>query len=137
MNITEKFTSIFNQFEKDVLKINAGLREVPKSKSDKQDINITVKQIKSALQNIVRQKKNIDHFIKDFNHNFEKLNSSIIMCSSPKSFMTAWRLRSKELSKYDAEKIINDGGQIIPSTQRTRFRLIKPEEQGVMYNLSK
>jgi len=137
MNITEKFKSIFSQFEKDVSLINAGLREVPKSKSDKQEINITDKQIKSALQNIVRQKKNTDHFIKDFNHNFEKLNSSIIMCSSPKSFMTAWRLRSKELSKYDAEKIINDGGQIIPSTQRTRFRLIKPEEQGVMYNLSK
>tara|TARA_Y100001958_G_C21210611_1_gene536338 strand:- start:167 stop:1345 length:1179 start_codon:yes stop_codon:yes gene_type:complete len=129
-----KFNKLFDNFLDLAKNIDPGIRNIPLGLDSYQKIDVTEKKLNTSIQNIVRQKKDLSKYVDTFNNNFNNLNRSLILCSSPQSFITAWRLRSKELSLNDAEKIINDGGQIIPSTQRTNFNLLKPAEQGVVYN---
>jgi len=91
-------------------------------------INIKPHHIKNALKNICPEGK-ANLVTQDLISHYSKLESLIPYCSSPKAFRTAWGLRSDILNKYDADTIINEGGQIIPINKQ--MRLFQTIQQGV------
>lgn len=93
-------------------------------------IAVNKSMILSGLQKITPKNSVLlkDNIIDHFN----AINRLIPFCSSPKSFRSAWDLRSNIISPIDAEIITNEGGQFIPFNENER--LFKYEQQGVIYD---
>jgi len=115
-----------NEFHKKIeSEINDGVYNV--AGRDK-NIKINKKIIQTALKTICPLNK--ERIIaEDLISHYRNLESLIPYCSSPKSFRTAWGLRSEILNKYDANTIVNEGGQIIPENKK--MRLFQTVQQGV------
>ena len=93
--------------------------------SRKRTVNITPNKIQTALRVICPQRSTATgrvSFVDDFIKHFENLEKYIPFCSSPKSFRTAWGLRSNILNKYDGDVLANEGGQLIPINKETISR---------------
>jgi len=79
---------------------------------------------KTIIQNALKQicpKGKIKTVTSDFITHYENLEKLIPFCSSPKSFRTAWDLRSEILNKFDADILVNQGAQIIPYNKSERL----------------
>lgn len=97
------------------------------SPSDDKKANVTTTQIKNALRIICPS--NAALLKGDVIRHFEEVRGFIPFCSSPKSFRTAWSLRSELMNPWDANTIVDQGGQLIPENKRSRiFQCI---QQGV------
>lgn len=131
--MTTKFHSklrlIITEFEEKISHIEAGDRPVPVTTSESNDVRITKGKIDSAFKTFTKR-TNISSFSDSLQNHFSEISPSLVLCSSPKGFRTAWGLRSKTISIQDAEAISNDGGQLIPVNKD--FRLLKCEQQGVV-----
>lgn len=89
------------------------------SPSDNKSVNVTGKQVKSALRTICPS--NITDLQKDVQQHFGEVRSLIPFCSSPKAFRTAWDLRSELLNPWDANTIADQGGQLLPINKKSRI----------------
>lgn len=106
--------------------IEPGNRVIESPKNDKV-VRVSKDTIKYALTTICP--KNIEKLKVDYLNHFEELRNLIPFCSSPSSFRTAWDLRSEKLNIYDAERIIQQGGQLIPANKENR--IFQCVQQGV------
>ncbi|MEO9276274.1 MAG: hypothetical protein ABI340_00630 [Nitrososphaera sp.] len=97
-------------------------------------VNVKPKQIRNALHTIcpIGKTKTIT---KDFIDHFDSLEKLIPFCSSPKSFRSAWDLRSNILNKFDADTLVNEGAQLIPNNKN--LRLFQSIQQGVELSKNK
>ncbi len=91
-------------------------------------VNVTRNQIKNALNKICPTGKS-KTIAKDMLEHFEDLEKLVPFCSSPRSFRSAWDLRSKILNKFDADSLVNEGAQLIPNNNN--LRLFQAIQQGV------
>ncbi len=128
-HLDRELTSCLSEFKEEVNKIQNGIRQVPISGSESEEVDVTKSKVITAL-NLITKHKSIKDFSDSFQSHFNELSPSLVLCSSPKSFRTAWGLRSKTLSVQDAEAVTNDGGQLIPVNNN--FRLLSCEQQGVV-----
>jgi hypothetical protein len=128
-HLDNELTSCLDNFKKKIEEIKNGIRFVPISSSVNKPVDITNAKIKTAF-NLITKNRNITELSDSFQNHFNELGPSLVLCSSPKGFRTAWGLRSKTLSIQDAEAITNDGGQLIPVNENSR--LLSCEQQGVV-----
>jgi len=98
------------------------------AKGKSKPVNVKPEHIKNALRKIcsIGNTKTIS---KDFIEHFDSLEKLIPFCSSPKSFRSAWDLRSNILNKFDADTLVNEGAQLIPNNKN--LRLFQAIQQGV------
>ncbi len=128
-HLDRELTSCLIEFREKVNEIQNGNRLVPTSGSESETVDVTKSKVTTAL-NLITKHKSIKEFSDSFQSHFNELAPSLVLCSSPKGFRTAWGLRSKTLSVQDAEAITNDGGQLIPVNHNSR--LLSCEQQGVV-----
>jgi len=128
-HLDKELLSCLTEFKEKILSIEDGTRQVPVSGSTYEPVEITKTKIQTAFNTLTKSKdlKDLSGSIQD---HFNELSPSLVLCSSPKGFRTAWGLRSKTLSIQDAEAITNDGGQLIPVNNSSR--LLSCEQQGVV-----
>ena len=98
------------------------------AKGKEKAVNVTINQIKNALKKICPQGKT-KVIAKDMLEHFEDLEKLIPFCSSPGSFSSAWKFRSNILNKFDADSLVQEGGQLIPNNKN--LRLFQAIQQGV------
>jgi len=90
-------------------------------------VNVSRTQVDSALDKICPS--DISDFQEDVMNYREQIRALIPFCSSPASFRTAWDLRSEALNQWDADTIVDQGGQLLPLNMISRiFQCI---QQGV------
>jgi len=98
------------------------------AKGKPKPVNVKQAHIRNALHTICST--GITKAIsKDFIDHFDALEKLILFCSSPKSFRSAWDLRSNILNKFDADTLVNEGAQLIPNNKN--LRLFQSIQQGV------
>lgn len=103
------------------------------SPSNDKSVGVTTTRIKNALRTICP--RSTSQLRDDVIHHFEEVRSLIPFCSSPKSFRTAWGLRSELLNPLDANTIVDQGGQLVPINKSSRiFQCI---QQGVELGINK
>jgi hypothetical protein len=124
-----KIKSFLDEFKLELSNVKDGVRRVPISSNEFENVLVTQSKLNSAFS-LITKCKNITELADNFQRHFSELSPAIVMCSTPKGFRTAWGLRSKILSVLDAEAIANDGGQLIPVNEKSR--LLKCEQQGVI-----
>lgn len=123
-----------NNFREDALtSIQDRVREVPRI-DGKNSVDVKSSAIRSGLSTICPA-RNFDRYKDNFFNHFKELNRYLTLCSSPQSFRSAWNLRSEKLNSFDAEKLINEGAQLIPVNEKSR--VFKSEQQGVLYGPNK
>ena len=105
--------------DKALSEINEGNRRVPGARGD-EDVVVTNNKVQTALKMICPAGQ-ISLLTKDFSTHFEELQRFIPLCSTVKAFRTAWNLRSQTLSHFDADVIVNEGGQVIPLNRGSRI----------------
>lgn len=125
----KKLTEAFNEFKGKVSQIEPGIRKVPTSGSETKDVLLNKASINNAFK-LITKHSNISDLGDSIQKHFSELGPTLVLCSSPKGFRTAWGLRSKTISIQDAEAISNDGGQLLPVNANSR--LLKCEQQGVV-----
>jgi hypothetical protein len=59
----------------------------------------------------------------------ERLGKLLPFCSSPKSLSSSWNLRSQVLTKDAANRLVNEGAQLLPVNEKER--ILKMDQQGV------
>ena len=121
--------SCVEEFREKISSIQPGVRQVPVSEGAYEAVDITQSKVQSAFS-LIAKHKNIDELSSSIQNHFKELTPSLVICSTPKGFRTAWGLRSKSLSMQDAEAIANDGGQLVPVNSSSR--LLSCEQQGVV-----
>lgn len=103
------------------------------SPSDDKIVRVTTAQVRNALTFICPA--NVPQLKCDVIQHFNEVRSLIPFCSSPKSFRTAWDLRSERLNPWDGNAIVDQGGQLIPINRDSRiFQCI---QQGVELGVDK
>ena len=107
----DEFTTKSNQ-------ITDGVKQVAGREGKKTKVSKII--IKNALKQICPKGK-IKTVTADFTTHYENLEKLIPFCSSPRSFRTAWDLRSEILNKLDADILVNQGAQIIPMNKNERL----------------
>ena len=115
-----------DEFSTMASQITPSHRRVASSKDKKTNVNQNM--IKNALKKICPKGKS-KVITSDFITHYQNLEKLIPFCSSPKSFHSAWDLRSEILNKYDADRLVNEGAQIIPLNKNER--LFQTIQQGV------
>ena len=126
-HIDKELAECLKDFENKVMEIQDGARLVPVSGSATEPVEVTKSKVRTAFL-LLTKNKSISDLSDTFQNHFNELSPSLVLCSSPKGFRTAWGLRSKTLSIQDAEAITNDGGQLIPVNDNSR--LLSCEQQG-------
>jgi hypothetical protein len=103
------------------------------SPSNDKLVNVTAKQVRNAIRIICPS--NLTSLKNDVIEHFDDVRSYIPFCSSPKSFRTAWDLRSELLNPWDANTIVDQGGQLLPINKSSR--LLQCIQQGVELGVNK
>jgi hypothetical protein len=124
-----KLREALAEFKSEVDLIKPGIRPVQLSSMQFENVEVTKKKLDTAYK-LITQHKNILELCHGIQSHFSELSPSLVICSSPKGFRTAWGLRSKTISIQDAEAISNDGGQLIPVNNNSR--LLSCEQQGLV-----
>lgn len=97
------------------------------SPSNNKTVNVSPNQIRNALRKICPS--DLQQFRHDLVGHFEEVRGLIPFCSLPSAFRTAWGLRSELLNPWDANTIVEQGGQLVPLNRNSRiFQCI---QQGV------
>lgn len=128
-HLDKELLSCLTEFKEKIQLINDGVRQVPVSGSNYEPVDITKSKVQTAF-NTLTKASDVKVLSDSIQNHFNELAPSLVLCSSPKGFRTAWGLRSKTLSIQDAEAIANDGGQLIPVNENSR--LLSCEQQGVV-----
>ncbi|AYE50687.1 hypothetical protein OEA_13155 [Priestia megaterium NCT-2] len=97
---------------------------------DTKDVPLTKDNIDNSIK-LVANKKKIDQIKNDLLEHYNEVRGYLPLTSSPKSFKTAWDLKSPTVNFYELSNISNSGGQLIPSNNKIG-RFLKHEEQGVL-----
>ena len=71
----------------------------------------------------------------DLKKHLDSLEKLLIFCSSPKSFSSAWSLRNDVLTGDIANRLVNEGAQLIPANARER--LFTTNQQGVELGINR
>lgn len=124
-----KLREALAEFKSQVDLIKPGIRPVQLSSSQFENVEVTKKKLDTAYK-LITQHKNTLELCHGIQNHFSEMSPSLVICSSPKGFRTAWGLRSKTISIQDAEAISNDGGQLIPVNNNSR--LLSCEQQGLI-----
>lgn len=103
------------------------------SPSNDKNVDVTATQLINALRIICPS--NLTQLKNDVIQHFNEVRSYIPFCSSPKSFRTAWDLRSELLNHWDANTIVDQGGQLLPINKSSR--LLQCIQQGVELGTNK
>jgi hypothetical protein len=103
-------------------------RDVP-TPGGRRSIRITKKDAQNVVRNICPTAS--PGLVKDIRAHYVELRDLLPFTSAPQAFRTAWDLRSQVLSRYDAEVLIEQGGQLIPHNEK--IRVFRVEQQGVLY----
>ncbi|MCK2017950.1 hypothetical protein [Peribacillus frigoritolerans] len=123
-----------NDFDSEFLR-KISYRTIPlKNSKDTKNVPVNKSSIEDALK-LIANKKKIEIIKNDLLEHYKELRTYLSLSSSPKSFKTAWDVKSKTLNFYDFNNISNNGGQLIPSNNNVG-RLLKHEEQGVLLGLN-
>lgn len=112
--------------------IRDGSFEIESPDRDKQ-VQVKKTMIHTAL-NVICPRETAQ-YLEDFTRHFNDVRGYIPLCSSPTSFRTAWDLRSESINVWDANTIVNSGGQVIPINPNSR--LLQWNEQGVELGINK
>jgi len=99
--------------------IKDGERRIPGERGE-QGIGVNKRKVITAL-NLICPSRRHDSLVFDFSLHFEELQRFIPLCSTAKAFRTAWNLRSQTLSHFDADVIVNEGGQVTPMNKGSRI----------------
>ena len=133
--LTQRLKDLIDEFrDLSISSVEEGIREVPTSPGDFAEVEVKNSTLRNAIGGICPSRR-IENYTKDFLSHFTELKNYLTFCSSPKSFRTAWDLRSEVLNAFDANKLTNEGGQLIPLNKETR--VFKYEQQGVLYGVNK
>ena len=97
-------------------------------------VNVGKNQIKNVSKILFSPSKS--SIAKDIILHFKELERLIPFCSTPKAFHSAWKLRSKTLNKYTADRLANEGAQLIPQNKISNIFSIR-DQQGVMLGPNK
>jgi hypothetical protein len=124
-----KISEALAEFKSAVEQIKPGIRPVNISSTHSENVEVTKKKIDTAYK-LITQHNALHDLCNGVQSHFAEMSPSLVICSSPKGFRTAWGLRSKTLSIQDAEAISNDGGQLVPVNNSSR--LLSCEQQGLV-----
>ena len=124
--LQSKIKEAIDEFTTQSNQITDGYREVAGREGRRTRVNQTI--IKNALKNFC-PKGESKAITGDLITHYENLEKLIPFCSSPRSFRSAWDLRSDVLNKLDADILVNQGAQIIPANKKER--LFQAVQQGV------
>jgi len=100
--------------------------KIPVTKSTHKTVRVKKSQISNSLKTITSSKNT--KLIDDVKSHFDSLEQYIPFCSSPKSFQSAWALRSEILTRDAANRLVNEGAQMVPVNKKSR--IFKTDEQG-------
>lgn len=92
------------------------------------------KQIKDASKILFSSSKS--SISEDIILHFKELEKLIPFCSTPNAFHSAWYLRSNNLNKFAADRLANEGAQLIPQNTISNIFGIR-DQQGVMLGPNK
>ena len=134
--LSKKLKDSIDEFRKlAISSVNDGIRTIPTSSgNDDGKVPVRKNTLKNAIGGICPSRK-LENYKTDFLSHFSELKNYLTFCSSPKAFRTAWDIRSEILNPFDANKLINEGGQLIPLNEKVR--VLKTEQQGVLYGINK
>jgi hypothetical protein len=130
----EKINSLVEEFSnKAENEINSGKYNVATPQPSKPVI-VNALKIKSALKILFSSSKS--SLTEDIVLHFKELERLIPFSSTPKAFHSAWDLRSKNLNKFAADRLANEGAQLIPLNSISNIFGIR-DQQGVMLGPNK
>jgi len=122
-------TILTNFRSKAISEIKEGPYPVQVSPTEEKMVAVTKRSIENGLKIICPP--DTKKLASDIMSHFRELQIFIPFCSSPKSFRSAWDLRSEDLNKHTADRLVNEGAQLIPENIISeRFFPVK-DEQGV------
>ena len=130
MNIfEEKINSLVEEFSnKAKTEINDGKYQIS-TPEPSEPVDVNKEKVKKSLNTLFSSSNS--SLTDDIVLHFKKLEKLIPFSSTPKAFHSAWDLRSKNLNKFAADRLANEGAQLIPhNTISNIFNTI--DQQGVM-----
>ena len=130
----EKINSLVEEFSYKV-KTEISHREYQVSTPEpSQPVNVNDSNINSALRILFSSSGS--SLTEDIVLHFKELERLIPFSSTPKAFHSAWDLRSKNLNKFAADRLANEGAQLIPLNSISSIFGIR-DQQGVMLGPNK
>jgi hypothetical protein len=87
--------------------------EIPISQGVFKKVVVTQTHIEQSLGMLTLKSGN-NTLIDDIRSHIERLGKLLPFCSSPKSFSSSWNLRSQILTKDAANRLVNEGAQLLP-----------------------
>jgi len=129
MNIfEEKINSLVEEFSnKAKTQINDGKYQVA-TPEPSEPVDVNGIKIKRSLKILFSSSKSL--ITEDIILHFKELERLIPFSSTPKAFHSAWDLRSKNLNKFAADRLANEGAQLIPMNAISNIFGIR-DQQGV------
>ncbi|MCH7647063.1 MAG: HNH endonuclease [Thaumarchaeota archaeon] len=94
-----------------------------------QSVTISKRNVHGALTTICPT--NTKTFYENFLDHFDELQKFIPFCSSPTSFRTAWRLRGEKLNIHTADRLVNEGAQLVPDNEISEKVFPQTDSRGV------
>jgi hypothetical protein len=91
--------------------------KIPVSQFDFKKVNVNKNQILTSITTLLSKNGN-GELIQDIRKHIDILEALLPFCSSPKSFSSAWKLRSEILTKELANRLVNEGAQLIPVNEK-------------------
>jgi len=104
------------------------------SSSQTSSVPVTNVLIKNGLKTLCPSNEIL---VNDLIIHFRELQKFIPFCSSPKSFHSAWELRSEDLNKHTADRLVNEGAQLIPENAISERIFPHKDQQGVALGINK
>jgi hypothetical protein len=131
--LISEFESLINIASKEFVKkvLNEFIEKeykIPISPFDFKKVIVNKNQIMNSITTLISKNGN-GQLIQDIRKHVDILEALLPFCSSPKSFSFAWKIRSEILTKELANRLVNDGAQLIPINENEK--LFKIEQQGV------
>jgi len=99
-------------------------------------IRVTKSKIEGALRKISTGPTHL--YTKNFLNHFESLSRYLPLCSSPKSFIAAWKIPNEDLDPHIADILSKEGAQFHPlNVFDKKERIFRYNEQGVQLGENK
>jgi len=115
--------------------IKDGTYSVNVSPTEKAPVEVTKHSIENALKTICPT--STEKFALDLLVHFRELQRFIPFCSSPTSFHSAWDLREVELNKHTADRLVNEGAQLIPENAISERIFPHKDIRGIALGINK
>lgn len=136
LKLEYELVSILKEFRKKALsEIKAKKYPVSVSPTKNSLVPVTKHSIKNALKKICPP--SAEMFSKDLITHFQELQKFIPFCSSTTSFQSSWELRSENLNKHTADRLVNEGAQLIPENAISERIFPQIDERGVALGINR